>query len=190
MKYKTIDTAICGLFTAFIAIGAFLKISIPMPIYDMSFTLQWLFVICAALLLKRNQSITSVGLYLFMGLAGIPIFAHGGGIAYVLRPGFGFLLGFFAATIIMSTMVKYYKKESFLKFLLSSSVGLVIYYAVGAVYFYFMTKYYIKTEIDIKTVVVDYCLITVLPDFILCVIASAVSKRLKPVIKRISENRG
>lgn len=188
MKLKTKDVAICGLFTAFIAIGAFLKISIPLPIYDMSFTLQWLFVICAALLLEQKQSVTVVGLYLAMGLVGIPIFAHGGGIGYVLRPGFGFLLGFFVAVIVMSAMVKRAKKETFWSFLLSSTAGMVIYYAIGAVYFYLMTNLYLKTAVDIKTVVVTYCLVTVLPDFLLCVIASALSIRLKPILKKIGKN--
>lgn len=188
MKLKTKDVAICGLFIAFIAIGAFLKISIPLPVYDMSFTLQWLFVICAALLLEQKQAVTVVGLYLVMGLVGIPIFAHGGGIGYVLRPGFGFLLGFFVAVVIMSAMVKHGKKYGFWLCLASSSVGMVAYYAVGAVYFYLMTNLYIKTPIDFKTVVVTYCLVTVLPDFVLCVVASALSLRLKPILKKIGKN--
>lgn len=188
MKLKTKDVAICGLFIAFIAIGAFLKISIPLPIYDMSFTLQWLFVICAALSLEQKQSVTVIGIYLLMGLAGIPIFAHGGGIGYVLRPGFGFLLGFFVAVVIMSAMVKHSKKDTFWHYLFSSFIGMVAYYAVGAVYFYLMTNYYIKTSIDFKTVVVTYCLVTVLPDFVLCVFASVLSLRLKSILKKVGKN--
>lgn len=188
MKLKTKDVAICGLFIAFIAIGAFLKISIPLPVYDMSFTLQWLFVVCSALLLEQKQAVTVVGLYLVMGLAGIPIFAHGGGIGYVLRPGFGFLLGFFVAVIIISCMIKSFSRERFFGYLFSSFVGMIAYYAIGAVYFYIMTNLYLKTSVDFKTVVITYCLVTVLPDFALCVIASALSLRLKPILKKIGKN--
>ena len=49
----TQDVAVCGLFTALIAVGAFIKIVIPVGADTMNFTLQWLFVLlaCAAVLI-------------------------------------------------------------------------------------------------------------------------------------------
>ena len=93
--------ALCGMFTALIVVGAFIKIDIPLPLYTMHFTLQWLFVMMAALLLGSKLGALRVIVYLFIGLIGVPVFAAGGGIGYVFRPGFGFLLGFALSAFIM-----------------------------------------------------------------------------------------
>lgn len=95
------DVALCGLFAALVAVGAFIKVVIPTGADTMNFTLQWFFVMLAAFLLGSRRAFTSVGVYLLIGLAGVPIFARGGGPAYLLRPTFGFLLGFLLAAWVM-----------------------------------------------------------------------------------------
>ena len=47
----TKDMAICGLFASLIAVGAFLKIVIPVGVDTINFTLQLLFVLLSGLLL-------------------------------------------------------------------------------------------------------------------------------------------
>ena len=76
---RTRSLAFCALFTALIAIGAFIKISIPLEPFPMNFTLQFFFVLLAALLLGPRRACLSVGVYLALGLVGVPIFAAGGG---------------------------------------------------------------------------------------------------------------
>ena len=97
----TKDMAICGLFASLIAVGAFLKIVIPVGVDTMNFTLQWLFVLLAGLLLGSKRAFYSVTTYLVIGLVGFPVFARGGGPAYLIRPTFGFLLGFAFAAYAM-----------------------------------------------------------------------------------------
>ena len=75
----TQDAAVCGLFAALIAVGAFMKIVIPVGADTMNFTLQWLFVLLAGLLLGSRRAFRSVAVYLITGLIGFPIFARGGG---------------------------------------------------------------------------------------------------------------
>lgn len=180
MKFTTKDITICGMFAALIAVGAFIKIDIPLPLYTMHFTLQWFFVIMAALLLGAKLGTMSVAAYLCIGLVGIPVFAAGGGPAYVLRPGFGFLLGFALAAFCMGKMIEKMNSNKLLVLLVASTVGMVIYYAVGAIYFYMIKNLYVGENVPFKVVVVQYCLITVLPDFILCALASAFCAKLKP----------
>ena len=83
----TQDAAVCGLFAALIAVGAFMKIVIPVGADTMNFTLQWLFVLLAGLLLGSRRAFRSVAVYLITGLIGFPIFARGGGPALPLRTG-------------------------------------------------------------------------------------------------------
>lgn len=182
MKAKQIT--LCGMFSALIAIGAFLKIDIPLPVYTMHFTLQWLFVMMAAFLLGTSKGTMAVIVYLMMGLMGLPIFAAGGGIGYIFRPGFGFLLGFAFAAFVMGWLGERCRRFTFLRTLPIAGLGLVVYYAVGAVYFYLIKNLYAGEALAFAVIVVQYCLITVLPDFILCMCACWLCVRLKPVVSK------
>lgn len=182
MKAK--DITLCGMFSALIAIGAFLKIDIPLPFYTMHFTLQWLFVMMAAFLLGKTKGTLAVCVYLMMGLVGLPIFAAGGGISYIFRAGFGFLLGFALAAFAMGWLNEKSGKNTFGAMLPISVIGMILYYALGAVYFYLIKNVYTGDSIAFTVIVVQYCLITVIPDFILCVCACLLCARLKPLVAK------
>ena len=62
---KTKGVIYCGLFTALIAVGAFIKIPIPV----VPFTLQYLFTMLAGLLLGSRLGTVSVLSYMLLGLA-------------------------------------------------------------------------------------------------------------------------
>ena len=80
-KITTKDMIMCALFTALIAVGAFIKVPVPV----VPFTLQFLFTMLAGLIMGGRLGAISVGLYAVLGLVGLPIFAEGGGIWYVLK---------------------------------------------------------------------------------------------------------
>ena len=183
MKLKTKELTTCALFAALIAVGAFIKIDIPLPIYTMHFTLQWFFVLMAGFLLGAKLAPISVIVYLCIGLVGVPVFAAGGGPTYILRPGFGFLLGFVLAAFLIGAITEKLKKTNAFTLILPATVGLVAYYTVGAIYFYCMKNFYAATPVSWGIVIVDYCLITVAPDFILCVSAAVFSAKLRPVFE-------
>ena len=71
----TREMAQIGLFTALIAAGAFIKINIPVQPFPMHFTLQFLFVLLAGFILGAKRGAICVGIYLAVGLCGIPVFA-------------------------------------------------------------------------------------------------------------------
>ncbi|MDR2090881.1 MAG: biotin transporter BioY [Clostridiales bacterium] len=110
-KKKAVDNrkiAFCGLFAALIAVGA--KITIPGPIVP--FTVQFLFVNLAGVLLGKRGGMLSVGIYVALGLLGLPVFANGGGgIGYVLNPRFGYLIGFFAGSYAAGAVSEYLKNR-------------------------------------------------------------------------------
>ena len=72
---RTKNLMYCSLFTALIAVGAFIKIPIPV----VPFTLQFLFTTLAGLLLGSKMGAVSVIAYMVLGLVGLPIFSEGGG---------------------------------------------------------------------------------------------------------------
>ena len=66
---------LCAIFTALIAIGAFIRIPVPV----VPFTLQFLFTTLAGVLLGSRLGALSVTIYIVLGLMGVPVFAEGGG---------------------------------------------------------------------------------------------------------------
>ena len=82
--------ALCSVFTALIAAGAFIRIPIPI----IPFTLQTFFVVLAGMLLGAKSGAMSALAYMLLGLVGIPVFTQGGGIGYIFKPSFGYIIGF------------------------------------------------------------------------------------------------
>ncbi len=74
------------------AIGA--RLSVPLPGTPVPFTLQPVAVLLSGLLLGGVLGATSQLTYLAMGAAGLPVFALGGGLAYLGGPTGGYLLAF------------------------------------------------------------------------------------------------
>ncbi len=185
MRLNTRELTITALFAALIIVGAFLKIDIPLPLYTMHFTLQWFFVLMAGLLLGSKLGALSVTVYLLLGLSGIPVFASGGGIGYILKPTFGFLLGFAFAAYVIGYIAERMSGLKGWQLVIPATVGLFIYYGFGAVYFYFMKNLYVGEAVSFVVVVVQYCLITIIPDFILCVLAARLAYQIKPAFRRI-----
>jgi biotin transport system substrate-specific component len=134
----------------------------------------------AGFLLGEKLGSISVLVYILIGLLGVPVFAAGGGLTYIFRPGFGFLLGFIPAAYFIGLLSRKMKCNSALKMIVPAAVGEIVYYTVGAVYFYMIKNFYVGVPVAWSVVIVDYCLITVLPDFLLCVFAAVFCHKLKP----------
>jgi biotin transport system substrate-specific component len=69
--------------------------------------------------------------YVILGLMGLPIFAAGGGIGYIMSPTFGFLYGM----ILASLAIAYFSKDLFNKKIIKISfavlLGAIITFACG-----------------------------------------------------------
>lgn len=179
------EMALCGLFTALIATGAFIQINIPVQPFPMHFTLQFFFVLLGGFLLGPRLGTVSVCIYLAVGLVGVPIFAAGGGPAYLVRPTFGFLLGFAFAAFVTGSVASLSDRISFKWYLFSAFWGLIVMYLSGMFYFYFISNFVIHMPVTWKIVFINCFLLTVGGDFVLCVMASALARRLKPVVGRL-----
>ena len=117
-----------ALLAALTAAGAFIRI----PLGVSSITLQFLFTAMAGVLLGAGGGALSQGVYVALGLLGLPIFTTGGGLGYVLQPTFGFLLGLIPAAAIIGAISG--KSTSPLRIALACAAGLAALYAVGVPY--------------------------------------------------------
>ena len=174
---KTREMCICALFCALMCASAFIRI--PTPLLPITF--QTLFVTLAGLLLGGRKGALSTALYVLIGLIGLPVFIEGGGFSYILKPTFGYLLGFIMGSLVTGKLAE--KEASLKNYILSSFAGMLIIYVVGVTYYYLISSFYLGNETDIKNLLV-YCFLLTLPgDIVMCIIASVIGKRLKKVLK-------
>ena len=140
-KLTTYDLVQCGLFVSLIVAGAYIKIMIPLGPFSVTFSLQFLFSLMAGLLMGSKKGAVTVAVYLVLGLVGLPVFAHGGGIGYIIRPTFGFLIGFFSAAAISGGIYERLPNPGFKSSLLAAFAGELSYYFCGLVYCYIFFNY-------------------------------------------------
>ncbi|MDF1552202.1 MAG: biotin transporter BioY [Deferrisomatales bacterium] len=124
---RTRDLVIIGLFAALTAVGAFLRV----PLEPVPFTLQPLVVFLAGAVLRPRLALGSQLTYLAIGLVGLPVFANGGGPAYVLHPTFGFLVGFSAAAWVIAAVVRWAPGGVWGRTLVGLLLGLGVVYLCG-----------------------------------------------------------
>jgi biotin transport system substrate-specific component len=81
-----------ALAVAAFAIATALGAHVAVPLTPVPITLQTLFVLLAGAMLGPSLGAASQLAYLGMGIAGLPVFAAGGGLAYLAGPTGGYLL--------------------------------------------------------------------------------------------------
>lgn len=169
------------MFVALIAVGAFIKIPIPV----VPFTLQLLFTMLAGLLLGGKLGAFAVCIYIVMGLLGLPVFTEGGGLAYVLKPSFGYIIGFAVGAYVTGAIANGTSRPGYRRLLCANFIGLGIVYLFGMVYYYLISNFYLGTPIGLWPLFL-YCFILAVPgDIALCILGAILGKRLIPVMKKM-----
>lgn len=179
-KMETHNMVICTFFSVLIAVGAFIKIPIPV----VPFTLQFLFTTLAGIILGSKKGAISVGVYIFIGLCGFPIFTNGGGIGYILQPTFGYIIGFLVGTYLTGKIVESSKKITFKRLLIAGFVGLMAVYTLGMIYYYIISNFFISSQIGVLSLLL-YCFVLAVPgDIAIVFFAAYIGKKLIPIIKK------
>lgn len=149
MRFNTRKTILAGLFASLICVGAFLKV----PLLFVPMTLQFFFVNFAILFEERRYGILSVAAYLLLGLCGLPVFAGGGGISYVLNPTFGYLLGFLLSAAVTGPL-KARVAKTIPGYFLLSMLNIFIVHLLGVLYYYGLSNFYLGSPISLSKLVV------------------------------------
>jgi biotin transport system substrate-specific component len=181
-KMRSRDTSsltLAALFTALMIAGAY--ISLPTPAVPITF--QPFFSILAGSILGPRLGLLSMLAYIALGLAGVPVFAgFSGGIAKVLSPTFGFIMGFAAAAVVTG-IVMGGRKPTYTRVTMASFAGMAVIYMLGIPYFYLVLK-----MVSGKDTTFLATMITLAPfllkDMVLALVASAIAIRLIPVASK------
>ena len=168
MKKKFLDTKtmiLCSLFTALVAIGAFIRIPLPVTV----FTMQFIFVLLAGLLLGSKRGALSVFMYV------LP--------TYLLKPTFGYLLAFILAAYIVGYAREKYSTKKFAPLFIACLIAMVITYGFGSFYTYIILNYVAGSPIPYWACIASLFPITAIKDIVGCLIASVACQRLSKFVE-------
>lgn len=175
---KVRDITQIGVFTALTAIGAFISIPIgPVPI-----TLQSFFVLMSGIILGSKKAFFSQVTYLLLGLIGFPIFSgFSGGLQHLLKPSFGFLLGYLAAAFVVGKLTE---GKSLTSVNLSAAIltGTLLIYAFGLPYMYYILNIMLANNFTIFKILQLGMLSFIPGDTLKALVAIFLGKRLGSLI--------
>jgi biotin transport system substrate-specific component len=124
------DAALVAGFSLVVALSA--QVAIPLPFTPVPVTLQTLAVLLAGCLLGSGRGALAILAYIGEGAAGLPVFSGGrAGVAHLLGPTGGYLLGFLAAAYVAGLLAERGSLRSWRGTLLTLVLGNVVLYVPG-----------------------------------------------------------
>lgn len=114
----------------FVALMA--RISVPLPLSPVPITGQTFAVLFVGALLGRTRGALSLFTYILWGVLGFPVFAEGtGGLARILGPTGGYILGFVAAAWTTGFLAQRGWDRRFITCALAMAIGNAVIYLFG-----------------------------------------------------------
>ena len=181
MKIKTRDLTLIPIFAALTAIGAFIRIPVPI----VPFTLQYFFCALGAILLGAKKGALAQIVYVLVGLLGIPIFTQGGGLSYVLKPTFGYLIGFIFGAYVIGKIRENLKVINIRNLFFAGVLGLLVIYFFGVTYMYLIYNFYFGSPMGVFSAIsigaISFLPSDLLLTFIIALVGSKLYLRLKKI---------
>lgn len=161
----------------YIALGAVILaicswIMIPAPV---PFTMQTFGVFALLLILGGKAGTASIGLYLGLGMVGVPVYSgFSGGIGHIAGPTGGYLIGFLILGLVYWLLSCI--KAKYIR-VLSLTVGMICCYLFGT--FWYVMMYAGASQAGFGAVLMTCVIPYILPDALKMALALVVSKRIK-----------
>ena len=116
--------------TILLAISA----KIQLPFWPVPMTMQTFVIFLIGMTYSLKLSFITVSMYLFEGALGLPVFASGGGIAYLVGPTSGYLYGMLISSVVISYLANLGFSKTYLKTSISLLIGSFIIFLFGILY--------------------------------------------------------
>ena len=169
---KVRNMALCGLFTAVLAICAW--ISVPMG--DTVITLQTFGIFLTLGLLGGKRGTVTVLVYLLLGAIGAPVFSgFRGGLGALLGTTGGYIFGFMSTSILYCMMTSI--KDTPRIRLIAMVLGLLLCYICGS--WWYMTRYLTAAQTTLGQVLLKCVVPYLIPDAIKLTLAWILTSKLK-----------
>ena len=175
MKNNTRMMVWAAMFSALSVVAAMISRFVPTEIIP--FSLMPFVVLLAGALLGPRWGMMSMLVYALLGLVGIPVFAspHFGGPAYLIKPTFGFIIGYIVAPLAMGLIIKNVK-SGIVNYIIASLVGLIVIYAFGLPYFYVIMKYVLASPMSVAKLIAKVMVPFIMLDIIKALAAAFLAK--------------
>ena len=116
--------------TILLAISA----KIQLPFWPVPMTMQTFVIFLIGMTYSVRLSFITVSMYLFEGALGLPVFASGGGIAYLIGPTSGYLYGMLISSVVISYLANLGFSKTYFKTSISLLIGSFIIFLFGILY--------------------------------------------------------
>ncbi|MFL2520231.1 MAG: biotin transporter BioY [Alphaproteobacteria bacterium] len=116
--------------TILLAISA----KIQLPFWPVPMTMQTFVIFLIGMTYSVRLSFITVSMYLFEGAIGLPVFASGGGIAYLVGPTSGYLYGMLISSVVISYLANLGFSKTYFKTSISLLIGSFIIFLFGILY--------------------------------------------------------
>lgn len=191
MKFKNLsikDITYTSLFVALTIISAVI-VRLGTGTMIVPFSLLPMLATLSGMILGPKLGAISMSIYVILGLLGLPVFSSPpyGGFAYILKPTFGFLLGFIFSSWITGKILES-RKKYFKYYFIASLIGIGIIYLVGLPYLYIILNFYLGKSTDINGVIRLGFLPFIIPDIIKSIFSSILARAVIVRLENIQMN--
>lgn len=147
----------------------------PVPFSPMLITAQTVMINLIALIFKPKYACIAVGVYILLGLCGLPVFSGGtGGIGRIIGPTGGFILAFIPMVLVISLLKG--KKPNLIRYIVVTiGCGMLIAYLMGSIVMAISTNSTLGAALMMA--VVPY----IIGDVIKCILASILAVSLNKI---------
>ena len=185
MKISARELMLASLCAALMAAGAYVRIPFPL----LPVTLQTPICALSGLVLGARPGALSMAVYMCLGLAGLPVFASGGGPASVFDRSFGFIAGFIAGAYVIGRISARFEKPTPANNLKALLPGLAAIYVPGIVHMMLIMRIYLKNEQAGLLMVLSGNLPYLVKDAVLFAVIAFAGSSLLPAIRKALSSR-
>ena len=130
MKFPLKSVVRIALMAVVIAACSWLTIPATVP-----FTMQTFAIFAVLLIIGGKEGTAAIGLYLLLGLVGVPVFSgFRGGVQHLIGPTGGYIIGFLLSGLLYLVLEGPIKKYKWVKWPVMV-VGLLLCYLLGTIWF-------------------------------------------------------
>ena len=120
-----------------ILFGSFLlaiSAKVQVPFWPVPMTMQTFVVFLIGMSYGWKLSFFTLSAYIIEGALGLPVFASGAGLVYLMGPTAGYIYGMFLAAIIIGLLSEKGFSDTYIKCLFSLLIGSLIIFSIGVAY--------------------------------------------------------
>jgi len=170
-----------------ILVGGLVQAAIPWPgpaglvLQPLPITLQVPALLLAALVCGHRSTTLAAVAYISIGLLQLPVFHGGGGLSYLLDPGFGYLAGFIPAAWLCGRLSRQNGMDDALTLAGTAMIGVVVLQICGALNL-LLGSLAGRWDLSLGSLLLTYSLVPLLPQLLICCAVGVLAMALRRLL--------